>query len=452
MIDNGLVMTMDQHRTVYARGHVVVEGDRITAVGQGPAGRVASDAVLDAAGCAVLPGFVNTHHHLASTLLRGLAPDRPLRVRVDTASPAMALHRAADDAECHAGALLAAAELTRSGVTTTTDSQAPWKGMRKNDGSLRALRESGLRAVHSPAFVDRTDMVPPEYQYQTAEAVAEFERLRQSWSGGLVRVIPEVMSLPRGTDGLITALHQAGGGPMAMHLSYSAEMASWALREYGHSATEHLDRLGVLGPGFLGAHPVYLSAQEVRRYGASGAAAAYCAVSNMLIGVAHADMARLAASGIATGLGLDYPNHGHNFFETIKISLLAQKQAVGDAGVGAAADALAWATIDGARAVGLDRLIGSLEPGKLADLQVIDLSAPGLGPPAGALSLLVYAAGPEAIRDVMVNGRWLLRARRLVHLDEAAVLGQAAAMQSRLARRAGLPPAPLVPEGWRLIE
>jgi cytosine/adenosine deaminase-related metal-dependent hydrolase len=112
-------------------------------------------------------------------------------------------------------------------------------------------------------------------------------------------------------------------------------------------------------PGFLGAHPVYLSAQEVRRYGASGAAAAYCAVSN---------------------------------------------------------------------------------------------SAPGLGPPAGALPLLVYAAGPEAVRDVMVNGRWLLRARRLVHLDEAAVLGQAAAMQSRLARRAGLPPAPLVPEGWRLIE
>lgn len=450
VVENGLVMTMDQCRTVYARGHVVVEGDQITAVGPGPAEQ-AGDTVVDAAGCVVLPGFVNTHHHLASTVLRGLAPDRQLRVRMDPATPAMALHRAADEAECHAGALLAAAELTRSGVTTTTDSQAPWKGMRKNDGSLRALRESGLRGVHSPAFVDRTDMVPPEHHYGVAAAVAEFERLREAWSGGLVSVIPEVMSLPRGTDKLITALHRAGGGPMAMHLSYSAEMASLALREYGHSSIEHLDRLGVLSAGFLGAHPVYLSEPEVRRYGAAGAAAAYCAVSNMAIGVAHADLARLAASGIAVGLGLDYPNHGHNFFETVKISLLAQKQLAGDAAAGTVSDALAWATIDGARALGLGDRIGSVERGKLADLQVVDLGAPGLGPPAGALSLLVYAAGPDAVRDVMVNGRWLLRARRLTHLDEAAVLGQAAAAQARLARRAGLPRAPLVPDGWRLV-
>ncbi len=451
VIDNGLVVTMDPRRTVFARGHVVVEAGRITQVGSGPAALAERDTVIDAAGCAVLPGFVNTHHHLASTLLRGLMSDRPLQVMMDAGSPTMALHRAQDEPECYAGALLAAAELTRSGVTTTTDSQAPWKGMRKNDGSLRAASESGLRVVHSPAFVNRTAMVPPEHQFSVTEAVAEYERLRAVWSNDLMAVIPEVMSLPRGTDELIAALHRAGGGRMAMHLSYSPELAEWAEREYGHSAIEHLDRLGVLGEGFLGAHPVHLSDVDVERYGSRGAAAAYCAVSNMLIGVEHLPMAQLRAAGVRVGLGLDYPNHGHNFFETLKMSLLAQKQLARDAAAGGAGDALAWATIDAAEALDLGERIGSLQPGKLADLQVIDLLRASLWPPVGALSLLVYSGAPEAVRDVMVNGRWLMRDRRLVHLDECAVLDQAAFMQERLARSVGLPPVPLVPDGWRLV-
>ncbi|MFI2664212.1 amidohydrolase family protein [Micromonospora carbonacea] len=460
VIENGLVVTMDGRRTVIAEGHVVIEGETITTVDSGRPSTAPGDVVVDAAGCAVLPGFVNTHHHLAATLLRGLSADRPLRVTVNAESPTMALHRVQDEAECHAGALLAAVELTRSGVTTTTDSQSPWKGMRKGHGSLRAATESGLRVVYSPAFVNRTAMVPPEHHFGVDEAVAEFERLRDTWSGDLVSVIPEVMSLPRGTDELITALHRAGDGRMAMHLTYSAELAEWAQREYGHSAIEHLDRLGVLGEGFLGAHPVYLSDAEVERYGERGAAGAYCAVSNMLIGVDHLSIARLQAAGIRVGLGLDYPNHTHNFFETTKMSLLAQKQLAHDAGVGDAGVALGWATIDGAAALGLADRIGSLEPGKLADLQLVDLHRAHLWPPAAALSLLVYSGAAEAVRDVMVNGRWLMRDRELVHLDESAVLAQAARGQAYVAQAAGLSPAPrpaspppvLVPDGWTLLQ
>lgn len=452
VIENGLIVTMDRDRAVLARGHVIVEGNAITAVAGGPAPSAGGDVVVDAAGCCVLPGFVNTHHHLAATLLRGLAPDRPLGVKIASESPTMALHRVQDEAECHAGALLAAVELTRSGVTTTTDSQAPWKGQHKGDGSLRAANESGLRVVYSPAFVNRSNMVPPEHHFGVDDAVVEFERLREKWSSELVSVIPEVMSLPRGTDELIVALHRAGGGAMAMHLTYSAELAEWAQREYGHSPIEHLDRLGVLSERFLGAHPVYLSDAEVELYAARGAAGAYCAVSNMLIGVDHLAIARLRDAGVRMGLGLDYPNHTHNFFETIKISLLAQKQLAHDASVGDAGAALAWATIDGAAALGLDDRIGSLEPGKLADLQVIDLQRAHLWPPAGALSLLVYSGAADAVRDVMVDGRWLMRERELVHLDEAAVLAQAVQMQQRVVTGAGLPPTPLVPDGWSLVE
>ncbi|GAA0711167.1 amidohydrolase family protein [Dactylosporangium roseum] len=450
VINNGLIITMDPHRTVYAAGHVVVDGDAITQVGPGAAAIGRDDLVLDGTGCAILPGFVNTHHHLASTLLRGMAPDRPLRVQASTESPSMRLHRVQDEEECYAGALLGLVELTRSGVTTTTDSQSPWKGMRKNDGSLRAANESGLRVVYSPAFVNRTEMVPSAHHFTVAEAVAEFDRLAATWSGGMVTVIPEVMSLPRGTDELIRSLARAGNGRMAMHLTYSAEFAEWAQKEYGHTAIEHLDRLGVLGQGFLGAHPIYLSDREVQIYADRGAAGAYCAVSNMLIGVGHLPLMRMREAGIRMGLGLDYPNHAHNFFETIKMSLLSQKQLALDASIGDPGDALAWATIDGAAALGLAEQTGSLEPGKLADLQVVDLQRAHLWPPTGVLSLLVYAGSPDAVRDVMAGGRWLMRDRQLVHLDEAAVMAHAAALQQRMAEAVGIPPGPVVPNGWTL--
>jgi Cytosine deaminase and related metal-dependent hydrolases len=450
VINNALIVVMDDDRTVHTTGHVVIEGNGITEVGAGEAPTTHGDAVIDASGCAVLPGFVNTHHHLAATLLRGMAPDRPLRVQASTTSPSMQLHRAQGEEECYAGALLGAAELTRSGVTTTTDSQSPWRGVGKGDGSLRAATESGLRVVYSPAFVNRTEMVPSEHHFGVPEAVEELDRLRSRWSSDRIRVIPEVMSLPRGTDELITALSKAGEGAMAMHLTYSAEFARWAQQEYGHTAIEHLERLGVLGEGFLGAHPIYLSDAEVEMYGRSGAAGAYCAVSNMLIGVDHLSLPRLQGAGIRMGLGLDFPNHAHNFFETIKVSLLAQKQLAHDAALGDAGDALAWATIDGARALGLQDEIGSLEPGKRADLQIIDLQRTHLWPPMGVLSLLVFAGAPEAVRDVMADGRWLLRDHDLVHLDEPAIHQHATLMQERVARAAGLPAGPTTPQGWRV--
>lgn len=450
VINNGLVVTMDPHHTVYAGGHVAVENGVITAVGPEAVPAASDDMIIDGTGCAILPGFVNTHHHLAATLLRGVAPDRPLRVQASTETPSMRLHRAQGEEECYAGAMLGFVELTRSGVTTTTDSQSPWKGMGKNDGSLRAANESGLRVVYSPAFVNRTEMVPSEHHFDVDEAIAEFERLRSRWSSDRVTVIPEVMSLPRGTDELITRLAQAGDGRMAMHLTYSSEFAAWALQEYGHTAIEHLDRLGVLGEGFLGAHPIYLTDREIQIYADRGAAGAYCSVSNMLIGVGHLPLTRMRDAGIRMGLGLDYPNHTHNFFETIKMSLLSQKQLAQDASLGDPGEALRWATIDGAAALGLDDRIGSLETGKCADLQVIDLKRAHLWPPLGGLSLLVYGGAPDSVRDVMSAGRWLMRDRRLVHLDEQAVMEHAAAMQARVAEAAGIHADPVLPDGWTL--
>lgn len=454
MIDNATVVTMDPARRVLLAGRVVVDGDRIVAV-EHRAGSTALDIgggaeLIDVGGAITLPGFVNTHHHLAATVLRGLVDEAALTINGRTGDVREALHRQLAENECYAGALLAAVELLRSGVTTTTDSQAPWRGMRKADGSLRAAHESGLRVIFSPAFVDRTEIVPAAFQYTVDEAVGEFERLRARWSFDQVTVIPEALSLPRASDELIRRLHRAGDGTLAMHLSYSRAFAEWAYEHLGHSAIAHLDELGVLGPGFLGAHPVHLDDDEVRRYAAAGAAAAYCAVSNMFIGSGHADLWRLRDAGIRVGLGLDHPNHGHNFFETMKMSLLAQKQLRGDADAGRPFDMLELGTIGGAAALGLDAEIGSLEVGKAADLVVLDPTATESAPPLGAVPLVVLAGTPEMVRHVIVGGRWLVRDRHLVHLDESAIKAQAAAAQRALATAAGIDTPLVVPADWSL--
>jgi 5-methylthioadenosine/S-adenosylhomocysteine deaminase len=450
LLDNATVVTMDRGRQVFASGRVVVDGDRIIAVGDSKAepDALAAEAI-DLSGSVVLPGFVNTHHHLAATVQRGLVDSAALSVQGRTGSVRQAVHRHQREAECYAGAMLAATELLRSGVTTTTDSQAPWRGLHKADGSLRAAHDSGMRTVFSPAFIDRTELVPPAFQYSVAEAVAEFERLRRRWSFDRVKVIPEALSLPRATDELIGALHRAGDGDLAMHLSYSVEFARWSHEHLGRSTIAHLDGLGVLGPAFLGAHPVYLDDDEVYRYASAGAAAAYCAVSNMFIGSGHADLGRLVGAGIRVGLGLDHPNHGHNFFETMKLSLLAQKQRSGDADAGHPLHMLELGTIGGAAALGMDDEIGSLEPGKAADLVVLDGAAPELAPPIGALSLIVLSGTPELVRDVMVGGQWLVRDRRLVHLDEQTICADAAVAQRTVAAAAGIDPNRLaLPDSW----
>jgi 5-methylthioadenosine/S-adenosylhomocysteine deaminase len=449
-IDNGTIVTMDRQRRVLAPGRVVVGSDRIVAVepaertdaqDTGGGAVATADEMIDLGGAIVLPGFVNTHHHLAATIQRGLVDSAALSVDGRAGAARVALHRHQGERECYAGALLAAVELLRSGVTTTTDSQAPWRGLGKLDGSLRAAHESGLRVVFSPAFVDRTEIVPTEYQFGVDEATAELERVRGRWSFDRVKVIPEALSLPRASDELIRRLHRAGEGEMAMHLSYSAEFAGWAHSHLGRSTIAHLDHLGVLGPGFLGAHPVFLDDDEVLTYAAAGAAAAYCAVSNMFIGTAHADLGRLRRAGVRVGLGLDYPNHGHNFFETMKTSLLAQKQLLGDADAWRPLDMLELATIGGAEALGMAGEVGSIEAGKAADLIVLDPHAIELTPPLGAVSLVVLAGTPAVVRDVMIGGRWLVRDHRLVHLDAPTVMAGAAQAQRELAAAAGIDPS-----------
>jgi len=443
---------MNRDFAVYSPGYVIVQGDSIVDVGPGRPMKDSRNEIAEWAEGILMPGFVNTHHHLAEALLRGISRDVNNTISWSENREHTNLQLAQGEEETYDGVMLAVAELIHSGVTTTVDSQAAWANKRKSDGALRAANDSGLRVVHSVAFVDRTEMVPKAFQFPPEEAAHEVERLAATYSSRLVEVVPEALSLPRASDELIRALHANDARLFAMHLTYIEEFAEWSLREFGRRPIEHLDDLGVLDDSFLGAHPIHLTSKEMDLFAARQAAAAYCAVDNLLLACDPVPLLELLKRGVRIGLGIDYPNHSNNMLETIKFSILVQKQAHRDATAINPEDGLQLATMGGARALGIDGLTGSLEAGKQADLIVLDGAHRSLSPPMGQLALIAYSAVPESVSDVMVAGEWIMKDRLINRFDEQEVLARARSSQARVLGSTNIPAGPVIPDAWTSVD
>ncbi len=380
----------------------------------------------------VLPGFVNAHHHVANAALTGIEDQSLPTLSGDR--PQVRRHLAArlDEDVTYALASLGYLDLLRAGVTTTTDAQAVWRGDRRVDGSIAAATDSGLRVLFSAAFMNRTDLIPPDQQFDAAGAIIELERLRHEHAGPRVEVEGEPLALPRATDDLIRSLHEARRRIMTMHLTYSRSFAAWALEHLGRPAVEHLDLLGVLDAGWLFAHPLHLTTTEIELLGDAGARAAYCPVSNLHMGLEAVDLQPLRTAGIPLGLGLDHPNGSHDVLQNAKVAALVQRSAGSDAGVWTAMDSLTALTLDGARALGLEDEIGMLRPGHRADVVVLR----GLGHQPrtlpGLAERIVMSGAREHVTDVLVDGRWGLYDGGVTRPDEDALRAQAAAAQDRL--------------------
>ena len=441
LITADAVVTMDSQRRLHTPGYLRISDQHITEVGGGAPQQLPGEVYQHLDGGLVLPGLVNAHHHLASTLLQGVQPDSTIDLTNDHQDVRQRLGMATDRAACRAGALLGYLQLVTAGVTATADSQAPYRDLAKLDGSLEAAHEAGLRVRFTTAFTDRTELVPSAQQLSIDEALAELERVRGIYEYGRVTVDPEALSLPRASDGLIRALHRERGRLMAMHLTYSRRFDAWAREELGTSTVAHLDRLGVLD-GLLAAHPIHLDDDEVERLGSNGVTAAYCPVSNAHLGLAVADVPRLARAGVVVGLGLDHPNGSHDAFQNTKAGLLAQRARAESPDAWRPDDALAAATIDAAHALGWGDQIGSLEAGKLADLVVLDGRRAELQPPGGLIEPVVTGATAASVRHVMIGGHWEVVDGRPQRLDRQAIVDEAATAQRRVLVQAGLDPTP----------
>jgi 5-methylthioadenosine/S-adenosylhomocysteine deaminase len=420
LIHNGTVITMDPSATIRPRGYVIVRDGRIAAVASGDPPAFGGQR-LDAEGGLILPGLVNTHTHAAMTLFRGLADDLPLMQWLE--NYIFPVEGRMDPDFVYTGARLACAEMIRGGVTCFCD-MYPFA-----HEVARAARDCGLRAVVGEVLYDF-----PSPNYGPIEAGFAYTReLIETWRGDpLVSVAvqphapytcrPELL---READRI--ARHY--GVPLVMHLAETENETRQIQARYGVRPVGHLDRLGLLHANLVADHAVWLTADEIALLAERGVRVAHCAESNMKLASGVAPLPELLAAGVTVGLGTDgcASNNDLDLFgEMDTVAKLHKVQRL-DPTVADAATVLRLATIEGARVLGMADRTGSLEPGKRADLIVVDTRQPHLTPLYNPVSHLVYAARGADVRHTVIDGRLVMRDRRLLTIDLPSLLDQARA-------------------------
>jgi 5-methylthioadenosine/S-adenosylhomocysteine deaminase len=418
------VVTMDPAGRVIENGAVAIRGDRILAVGTRAEidRRYQAAQRLDRPNTLIAPGLVNTHTHVPMSLLRGIANDLRLQDWLTKfIFPAEARNVTADFARW--GTRLACLEMLLSGTTTYTDMYY------FEDAIAEADREAGLRAVLGETIIGFPvpDAPTPE------DALRFTERYIQRFRNDPL-IVPTVAPHAPYTNSAATlqasrALASRYGVPLIIHVAETRRERDDALAKWGKSPVAELDSLGVLSGPTVAAHCVWVDDADMRILKAHGAGVAHCPSSNMMLASGVAPVVKMLAAGLNVGLGTDGPAGSNNDFDLMEEMDLAaklQKVASGDPQALSAAQALEMATIGGARALGLQKEIGSLEPGKRADLITMRLDVPNAVPLYDVVSQIVYALKGAGVRDSMVNGRLLLRDRRPLTLDQDVILAKAA--------------------------
>jgi len=418
-------------------GWVEVTGGEIVHVGPEPTAGPATQT-YDAAGRIVIPAFVNTHCHTSQQLGRGLADDVDLLTW---------LHKriwpyevALDERDSEISALACAIEQIRNGCTLVAD-----PGGRHVDGMARGLATAGIRALLGRSTMDDGEGRPPADRESTAEVLARQDELASRWHGaadGRLRFSYTLRTLFNVSDELITATVERArtlGTVAQMHVAEIPEENAYARATRGTSTVRHLDRLGALGPDLLAVHAVWVDDEEIGLLAERGCPVSHNAASNLKI-LGTPRIADMVDAGVVVGLGTDGApsNNRMSVIDEMWLASIVQKGLRRDPTALPAAAVLRMATIDGARALGLGHLVGSLEPGKRADLVVIDPRTPNFATAADPVSALVTALKSENVESVLCDGEFLLRHRVLTRVDEAEVLAEAAARAAAVRERAGL--------------
>jgi 5-methylthioadenosine/S-adenosylhomocysteine deaminase len=436
LIKGGTVVTSDAADTV-VKGDVLVRGGRIGAVGDVP--NADADVTVDARGCAVLPGFVQTHVHLCQTLFRGAADDLQL---LDWLKRRVWPMEAAHDADSlRASARLGVAEMIRGGTTCALTMET----VRHTEEVFRVVEESGFRATVGKCMMDKGEGVPAGLWEEAEDSVRESLALLEKWhgrAGGRVRYCfaPRfAVSCTRGLLERVAALARERGVMIHTHASENRSEIELVERETGMRNVEYLDSLGVSGAHVLLAHCVHLSEGEVGLLASKGTHVAHCPSSNMKLGSGVAPVTEMLERGVSVSLGADGApcNNRLDMFTEMRTAALLQKVSRG-ADALPASRVLRMATRGGARALGLEDEVGSLEVGNRADVTVVELGRLHTTPLPDVVSTIVYAAEARDVRDVLIDGRVVLRGGELQTLDEREVVAEASRQFELLAARSGI--------------
>ena len=423
VITGGTVVTVDGARHVFSPGAIAIDGADILAVGPAAdiAARYRGAEQINASGSVVIPGLINTHTHAPMVMYRGLADDLPLQDWLTKyIFPAEA--KTVSREMVRVGTQLAAVEMIQSGTTAYADMYY------FEEEIARATRAAGLRGVLGQTLID----FPVADAKTFDEGLARAEAFIKEFAADDLIVPAVAPHAPYTVSGdhlkAARALATKYSVPYIIHLAETkTEVSDMQKAHGGMTPVAYLDSLGALGPRTLAAHVVWATPADIAILKARQVAVSHNPESNMKLASGVAPVPALLAAGVTVGLGTDgaASNNDLDMFEAMRMAAFLHKVQSADPQVIPAATALEMATINGAKALGLETKIGSLEAGKKADVVVVSMSSARQTPLYDPISHLVYATRGDDVRTVVVNGKVLMRDRRLTTLNEAAVIAAA---------------------------
>jgi 5-methylthioadenosine/S-adenosylhomocysteine deaminase len=436
LIAGGTVVTMNSSRAIYDDGAVVVNGDTVVAVGPRAdlAAKYTAARTIDARGKLVLPGFINGHTHVPMTLFRGLHDDVTLNDWLyKYIFPAE--KKNVNEEFVRWGTRLAAAEQIRSGVTTFADMYY------FEDEVAEETKAAGMRGVLGETFID----FPAPDNKNEAEVLAYTERFLKKWQGDpLIHAAPAPHSIYTCSQKTLqdaAALARQYHAPILIHVAEMKKEWDDSQKQNGMSPVQYLDKISVLGPEVVAAHCIFVDEADRRTLAQRQVGCVHNPSSNMMLASGVSPVPEMRATGVAVGLGTDGPAGSNNDLDLMEEMDLAAKLAKITKTDPLALNARAvveMATIDGARALHMDKEIGSLEAGKKADVILISLDKPNAVPMYDVYAQLAYALKASDVESVIIGGRVVMRDRKLLTVNEPEVLAKAREYKKTIAASLGM--------------
>ena len=436
IVRGGQFVTMDKTRRVIEDGAAAISGGRIVAIG--PRAEVESKytarETVDATNKVVIPGLVNTHTHIPMTLFRGLADDLDLQEWLTKyIFPAEAKN--VTEEFVRVGTQLGLAEMIRGGTTTYCDMYY------FEDAIADETAKAGVRGLLGETVID----FPVADNKTNAEAMAYTERFVKKWQGNSL-ITPAIAPHAPYTVSeehlrAVRAFSDRTGAPIVIHVAETRREVEDLEKAKGARPVNYLARIGFLNNRVIAAHVVFANQEEITILQRAGVGVAHNPQSNMKLASGVAPVPQMLAADVAVGLGTDgaASNNDLNMWEEMDTAAKLHKVFSGDPKVLSAEQAFEMATLRGARALHLDREIGSLEVGKRADLVIVDIDDLNQTPLYNIYSHLVYATKADDVRTVIIEGRIVMRDRNLLTLDEQGIKTRARVFRERISRSLAQP-------------
>lgn len=450
LIKNGYIISMNKNREIFKNGSILIEDDKIKAVGKVDPSLINKNTeIYDAEGKIILPGFINTHVHLSQQLGRGIADDVVLltwlRERV------WPYESSFNYEDSFISSTACCVELIKTGVTTFLEA-----GGQYVDAMAEAVEMCGLRACLSKSIMDEGDGLPEAWQKTTQEELDFQEELFKRYNNtanGRIKIWFGLRTIFNNSDELIKGtklLADKYNTGIHMHILEVKEEMDYTRATRGKTTVEHLNRLGVLGPNLVAAHTVWLTEREIDLFRLYDVKVSHNPGAAMKVVLGFAKIPEMLEKGIAVSIGTDGApsNNRMDMMRDMYLTSLIHKGRTLNPKTISAEQVLEMATINGARCALMESEIGSLEIGKKADIIILNSDTIHSLPVIDPVANIVYAMGSENIESSMCNGRWLMKNREILFLDEKELLKKIKIQNEKIMNKAGV----VIPNRFPVIE